>query len=244
MKKQDKPKTLKERLEAFQDELKKIKEKGKEKGEELTLATLTEKFEKLAKWFLYGGYISVGFQNGKREVEERYRIYITTVEFYFHCEEDSDYKIEDPIVYHQNKKAPTGIKELPYFPLMTLHAHASGYDITFENGEDGEKYRASALIRAFKIGQKGNTIPQSTFLYDYLNGFPLLGETHIKWMDKAGFDAENSEEPIKRKRKNVYRYKMGDDGRYICDNGRYVLESEKRSVDYLDNREWSFSRKS
>ncbi len=228
--------TLKEQLESFQNELKEIK---KNNGE-LTLATLTEKFEKLAKKFLYGGYISVGFQNGNKEVEERYRIYIGTVEFYFHCEEGSYYKIEDPIVYHQDIKAPTGIKELPYFPLMTLHAHASGYDITFENGEDGEKYRASALIRAFKIGQDGNTIPQSTFLYDYLNGFPLLGETHIVWKDED----ENREFAIERKkRKNVYRYKMGEDGRYIFNEGKYVLESEKRSVEYLDNREWSFSKK-
>ncbi len=207
------------------------------------MAKLTEKFEELSKWFLYGGYIEITYKgNGKKNLQ--YQIYIDTVEFYFHCEKGSDYKIEDPIVYHQNRKAPTGIKELPYFPLMTLHAHASGYDITFENGAKGEKYRASALIRAFKVGQDGTTIPNSTFLYDYLNGFPLLGETHIAWKDKADFDAENSELAIERKkRKNVYRYKMGDDGKYIFHNGRYELESEKKSVDYLDNREWSFSKK-
>ncbi len=229
--------TLRERLEAFQAWTKK-------KGRELSIEDLDKEFKDLAKWFLYGGYISVGVQNKNKEVEEHYHIYIDTVEFYFHCEENDQnneenrpYKVKDPIVYHQNRKVPRNrkgekvIEEFPYFPLMTLHAHASGYDITFENGE--EKYRASALIRAFKIGQYGNTIPQSTFLYDYLNGFPLLGETHIAWKDED----ENSEFAIERKkRKNVYRYKMDEDG-------DYKLESEKRSVDYLDNREWSFSKK-
>ncbi len=241
MGKQDESKTLKERLEAFQAWT-------KSKGRDLSIEDLDEEFKDLAKWFLYGGYISVGVQNNK-EVEERYRIYITTVEFYFHCEDGSVYKIEDPIVYHQNRKVPGNrkgekvIEEFPYFPLMTLHAHASGYDITFENGEEGEKYRASALIRKYNVlvvesDGKTKEIPEerSTYLYDYLNGFSLLGETHIKWMDKADFDAENSEVPIKRKRKNVYRYKMDDDG-------NYKLESEKKSVDYLDNREWSFSKR-
>ncbi len=226
--------TLKKQLESFQNELKEIKKRGKK----LTEDVLTELFEELAKRFLDGGYISVGVQNDNKEVEERYRIYIDTVEFYFHCEEGSDYKIKDPIVYHQNRKAPEPEKEFPYFPLMTLHAHASGYDITFENGEKEEKYRASALIRAFTIEQNGNIIikktSNSTFLYDYLNGFSLLGDTHIAWKDLV---AENSEFAIaKKKRKNVYRYKMGDDG-------NYELESEKKSVDYLDNREWSFSKK-
>ncbi len=64
MDKQDKSKTLKERLEVFQNELKEIKKRG----EKLTEDILTDLFEELAKKFLYGGYISVSVQNGNKEV--------------------------------------------------------------------------------------------------------------------------------------------------------------------------------
>ena len=49
------------------------------------------KFKRLADNFLYGGYI---------QVRNEYRIYIQTVEFYFHSEKEDG--IKDPIVYHRN----------------------------------------------------------------------------------------------------------------------------------------------
>ncbi len=53
-----------------------------------TIEELTELFKELAPAFLYCGHIRVG---------EDYRIYIHTVEFYFHAENGSPYDIQDPI---------------------------------------------------------------------------------------------------------------------------------------------------
>lgn len=101
------------------------------------VSLLTSKFEELAPYFLSGGYL---------QVRDEYRIYPTTIEFYFHSENGG---IQDLIVYHRNKRMVDEGIELPYFPLMSLHAHDSGYDITFENKD--KKYRASALIRAYQV---------------------------------------------------------------------------------------------
>ena len=176
---------------------------------------LDEKFSKIASAFLYGGYI---------DVNNVYKVYIKTVEFYFHSETDNG--VHDPIVYHRNKNE----QKIPYFPLMTLHAHNSGFDITFES-EAGE-YRASALIRSYEV-KKGDKYlkwnknhfeendeccfnTQSTYLYFLLNGFPLGESNGIKWVDVPYT-------PIKcegRPRKNVS-----------------ALEGE------TEFRKWSFTRK-
>ncbi|MBR2166161.1 MAG: hypothetical protein IJ915_06440 [Paludibacteraceae bacterium] len=116
----------------------------KEKFENLSLPwedgkqkELEEIFNKqLAPDFLYGGYI---------RVLDRYRVYIQCVEFYFHSEEPNG--IKDEIVYHRNNYHVEG--ELPYFVPLTFHAHASGFDIAFENPI--LHYRASALIRAYEL---------------------------------------------------------------------------------------------
>lgn len=151
---------------------------------------LQKKIEKLAYDFLYGGYINV---------RDEYRIYIRTVEFYFHSEKEG---IHDPIVYHRNGR---GLEKVPYFPLMTLNAHNSGFDITFESEE--KQYRASALIRSYEIINKNGQYlkwvinkedskqskfetsekyqynTQSTYLYTLLNGFALGGYSCINWVD-------------------------------------------------------------
>ncbi|SEW15794.1 hypothetical protein SAMN04487850_1888 [Prevotella aff. ruminicola Tc2-24] len=149
-------------------------------------------FERLAPVFLYGGYINV---------RNDYKVYIRTVEFYFHSEKENG--IHDPIVYHRNGR---DLEEVPYFPLMFLHAHSSGFDISFES-EIGE-YRASALIRSYEIiANDGSYLKwekvddskdaksmfrkytdyryntQSTYLYTLLNGFPLGNSNDIKWVD-------------------------------------------------------------
>ncbi len=188
-------------------------------------------FEDLAKSFLYGGYISVKDNKDK----ERYRIYLRTVEFYCHCEDENSSLPKDPIVYHRDGRYVEG--EVPYFPLMAFHAHASGYDITFEKEE--LKLRSSALIRAyevydvqrkaflvydragkiFKACDKGknpvNT--QSTYLYNFLNGF--MGNS-VSWVD----DVRKEEKfDIKLKeRRNVFKY-----------NGEVKTQ---------DPRQWSFTR--
>ncbi|MDE6819295.1 MAG: hypothetical protein K2J09_08995, partial [Muribaculaceae bacterium] len=74
--------TLKEELDRFKPE---------------SESELKKRFEGLAKAFLYGGYISVSDYK-----EERYKIFIRTVEFYCHYEGDKKDLPKDPIVYHRN----------------------------------------------------------------------------------------------------------------------------------------------
>ncbi|MDO4164388.1 MAG: hypothetical protein Q4D56_08385 [Bacteroides sp.] len=191
------------------------------KGAE-TEELLREEFGKLARHFLYGGFIKVG---------EDYEIYPYTVEFYFHSEEGSPYKIYDPIVYHRNNRKDSFLKTVPYFPIMTLHAHVSGFDITFEN--EVLKYRASALIRAYSIydasakqflrTRNGKCVDnRSTFLYDYLNGFPLDESNHIKWVDKEWSTTQTIKS---QKRKNVFLY-----------------DENEQKTKTPDERQWSFTR--
>ena len=91
---------------------------GSIEAKELALKT---EFYHLAQKMLYGGFLQVG---------DDYEIYIRTVEFYYYEEEESKNQIQDPIVYHRNGRFPG--RDLPPFPMMSLHAHWSGYDITFE----------------------------------------------------------------------------------------------------------------
>ena len=189
-----------------------------------------ECFKGLAEAFLYGGYISV-FDHEK----ERYRIFIRTVEFYCHHEGDLP---KDPIVYHRNGRYVEG--EVPYFPLMSFHAHASGYDITFEN--KNLQLRSSALIRAYEVydvvrktylhydrekklfvscdDSKDRVNKQSTYLYNFLNGF---SSNNIKWIDTIRNKSENFKIAP---RQNVHKYDKAG-----------IKLAEK------DTRPWSFTRK-
>ena len=223
---------LKESLQKFHidlaDDLNKKKQIDKE---------FKKQFATLAEAFLYGGYISVSYNN-----VERYRIFIRTVEFYCHHEGDKKDLPKDPIVYHRNGRYVEG--EVPYFPMMSIHAHASGYDITFEN-EDLE-LRSSALIRAyevydvkwkcflfydtkdkvFKMADTARVNKQSTYLYNFLNGF---GGDNITWVDQP--IAELHQALKSTPRQNVYKYDEHET-KIADENGKYVK----------DNREWSFSR--
>ena len=197
-----------------------------------TVEELTEAFAELAPYFLSGGYI---------KVREDYRVYPTTVEFYFHAETGA---VKDPIVYHRNNKYVDG--DIPYFPIMTLHAHDSGYDITFENPD--KQYRASVLIRAYQVwdikqgcwlkwGTKEQQFrkyvntdktpinTQVLYLKYLLNGFPMNGECLINWVDAKELLVFKTEDG--RPRKGVDKYN----------------EYGVRLKGVPDNRPWSFSRK-
>ena len=211
--------TLKEVLEGFKPEFK----------SELD----NECFNRLAEAFLYGGYISVSDHE-----KERYRIFIRTVEFYCHHEGDEKDLPKDPIVYHRNGRYVEG--EVPYFPLMSFHAHASGYDITFEN--KNLQLRSSALIRAYEVydvirktylhydrekklfvgcdASKDRVNKQSTYLYNFLNGFSC---NNIKWIDAIRNKSENFKIAP---RQNVHKYDEAG-----------IKLAEK------DTRLWSFTRK-
>ena len=202
----------------FQEEVKVVKD-------DTELSTI---FKKLAPNFLYGGYI---------QVYNDYKVFIRTVEFYFHSEEE--HGIHDPIVYHRNGR---NFVEVPYFPLMTLHAHTSGFDITFES-ETG-KYRASALIRSYEVkdmikkcflkwdtekckfvdSDKYCFNTQSTYLYALLNGFPLGNDNGIMWVDLPRESKEVSGKP----RQNVFHY----------DENEWEYIKTKKKCE----RKWSFTR--
>ena len=182
---------------------------------------IEESFEVIAKALLYDGFI---------RVRNEYRVYIKTVEFYLHAEEGSMLNVSDPIVYHRNGKFFTG--DVPYFPVMTLHAHISGFDITFEN--ETLKYRASALIRTYAIfdekskrfieTKKGYKYDdRSTYLYNYLNGFSVDGNNDIIWVDQVSSAKHELNPPTPRR--NVFEY-VGEE------------KTNKR-----DMRLWSYSRK-
>lgn len=110
--------------------------------------SLIKPFEALAKKMIYGGFL---------RVSDDYAIFIHKVEFYYHEEEGPNgVRVEDKIVYHRNGRFRKQVKNgnydpvsLPYYPLMSVHSHWSGYDIAFES-EKG-KYRASALIREYVV---------------------------------------------------------------------------------------------
>ena len=212
---------------SLKDKLKEFAEKDHSSVEKLT-----EAFAELAPYFLSGGYI---------KVHEDYRVYPTTVEFYFHAETGV---VKDPIVYHRNNKYVDG--DIPYFPLMTLHAHDSGYDITFENPE--KEYRASVLIRAYQIWDinqkswlkwdakeqkfrkfiKADITPINTqvmFLKFLLNGFSMNGECLVNWVDAKELLLIKKEDG--RPRKGVDKYD----------------EYGVRQKGIPDKRKWSFSRK-
>lgn len=203
-------------MESLKEKLKDFESKIKENINEDELQDL---FTKLAPAFLYGGYI---------QVRNDYRVYIKTVEFYFHSEMKDG--IHDPIVYHRNGR---GLENVPYFPLMSLHAHNSGFDITFES-KDG-KYRASALIRSYEaIDKVGKYLiwdkkkemfgmsdeygynTQSTYLYTLLNGFNISKDNNneVVWIDNAQIKQLKNGDIKANKRNNVPLYRP-EDNNYI-----------------------------
>ena len=207
-------------METLIESLKQFEKKANTVSNETELQSI---FKELAPAFLYGGYI---------QVHDEYRVFIRTVEFYFHSEKENG--IHDPIVYHRNGK---DFVNVPYFPLMTLHAHSSGFDITFES--EAEQYRASALIRTYEVKDKDGKYlvwnkeksmfekttdygynTQSTYLYALLNGFSLGNSNNVKWIDAP---RKQSSSTMEKKRQNVYQF-----------------DSERNKVKC--NRNWSFTR--
>lgn len=101
--------------------------------------SLIQPFNVLAQIMIYGGYI---------QVAKEYAIFISKVEFYYHEEKEvPGVRLTDDIVYHRDGRFLE--RKVPYFPIMTLHSHWSGFDITFE--KEAGHYRASALIRKYVV---------------------------------------------------------------------------------------------
>lgn len=223
---------LKEKIEKFYSE---IEHNG------LNKESLSSAFKKLAPAFLYGGYI---------DVYNEFRVYIRTVEFFFHDEKERSKDVIDPIVYHRNGRLDD-IPRVPNFPFLSLHAHASGFDITFERDE----FRASALIRKysvmyrdgdsfkelvrFRITGKGKCEDdRSTYLYDIVNGFPLdtACDKRIVWSDIPYTETEE-DLLAPNPRRNVFEYDKNDE--YEKDSGKQ--DYKKKEPKKTDDRKWSFS---
>ena len=172
-------------------------DKNRVKGEDWSSKTIEEKHKAIADWFrpcaeriLCNGYFLV---NGE------YIIDLGAIELYYHEEEEGG--IKDYIMYHTNahssksKVYKLNNDSFPYFKFGSFNLHHSGVDVTFENEE--EKYRASFLIRSYRLLRKGEeqklndlTIPFdkcSTHIFDdmFYDGI-ILGSPNnptIEWKE-------------------------------------------------------------
>lgn len=238
-------------LEEFEENRKKWKNNKEIKWDEKAVA---ECFKPCAEEILCNGYFLVN---------NKYIIDLGAIELYYH-EEEGD--IKDYIMYHINdnpkNKSKVKIKEngvLPYFKMGRFHFHQSGIDVTFENGEEGKKYRAAFLIRSYRVLEADNGKypenddtkydPHSTHIFDDMfYGGVSLGESmgnEIKW------------KPFKKREKNDIELiaRVNVPIMYMTDGGKI---EKKESVDsksegetiksgkktYVkDTREWQFKLK-
>ncbi len=212
--------------------------------------SLKEPFTILANKILHGGYFLISSCDNKK-----FRIYIHSVEFYYH-EELGDNKsmaetsrICDWIMYHRN---PLTGKKKETFKTGTLHPHDSGIDITFEDQNENPeliRYRASALIRSFQV-TKGNNRDFVEFdsfpphivnhnktveyypthlKYYLLSQFPF-NKVSIEWIG----DNEMVSDLYKGKRINVFESTWD-----TKENGQ-IFNLKKTGI--RDKREWAFSK--
>ncbi|MBR5399866.1 MAG: hypothetical protein IK103_08770 [Bacteroidales bacterium] len=196
-------------------------------------AKVEDDFNEIALHLLYGGYFEVS-----GDCIDTYRIYLHTIEFYYH-EEDKD-GFKDYIVYHRNGK--NSFK--PAFPVGSLHTHVSGIDLTFEDNRDMDnpRYRASVLIRTFKVARNHNgkwvlenfanprykEKPEleayPTHLYEYLFMKANINGLCIKWIDT----------PIKN---------LKDISLFTGKRFNVFLYNEKgKKTETSDGREWAYTK--
>ena len=212
----------------------------KEKSE-----SLNSPFQALAKKALYGGYFVV--KSGKKVL---HRVYIHTVEFYYH--EEMQGGLRDWIVYHKN---PLKGNPKDAFPIGTFNSHQSGVDITFEEQTPdlkNPKYRASFLIRSFKVTTGDNEefiefgkYPDHmksrikdvefypTHLYDYLFMQAPITDISIGWQDD---NAKEYGTVFSGQRINVFEYEPKE---VEADAKAPVMKKNEKK---LDDRKWAFSK--
>lgn len=207
-------------LEQFEQERTKRQNDWNEKA-------VADCFYPLAEQILCKGYFLI---NG------RYIIDLGAIELYYHEENGT---IKDHIMYHTNEHLPKNYKEVikyeggyPYFKLGSFNLHTSGVDVTFEN--QNEKYRASFLIRSYRVLKKENEedvkgleMPFdacSTHIFDdmFYSGILLNSNSNtIEWIKK---EKVGGIEPCPRRNVAMYRK----------ENDKFEKVSKK---DYDDNKE-------
>ena len=136
------------------------------------------------------------------------------------------------IKYYSKRNLPLPEKpfEIPYFPIGSLNPHTSGIDITFEN--PNEKYRASCLIRKYKIqfgANEPHPIENSTDIYEdmLINGIPL--DNNVEWIEWV----PGNEKKIKIERgwrQNVPNYRQYKDSPELWEKVE-VKEEPKKDPD-------------
>ena len=205
-----------------------------------------EKYQIIADWFrpcaeqiLCNGYFLV---NGK------YIIDLGAIELYYHEEKENG--IKDYIMYHiperyQNPK--TGVmklekkqhNQLPYFKLGSFNLHQSGVDVTFEKNNE---YRASFLIRSYRVLEKEESLKDMTIKFDkcsthifddmFYEGVFFNSEyPKIEWKE---CDTKGEIEESSCPRKNVTKREW----KYDEKKGQYVINK----IDEPDLRPWMFKR--
>lgn len=196
---------------------------------------LEELFAELAHVIIYGGHL---------RVNDKFDIYVRSVEFYFHTEEKGRGNgfVRDPVMFHRSSMEGETPRDPHFFTLGYFYLHRFGLDITFE--KEG-KYRASALIKSFNVNvvdDEGKAIDQdvkdadkdwaSSYIYDYIqfaerSGAEPNGDMHVEWIDDDGGPSDARLSP-KCQRAGIYKYKV--------ENGVLTKTNEK------DDRPWRFYR--
>ncbi|MCR4614443.1 MAG: hypothetical protein K5778_10680 [Bacteroidaceae bacterium] len=205
-------------------------------------------FHSCAKEILLGGYFLI---------DKKYIIDLGSIELYYHEEEG---EIKDYIMYHTNEH-PSKSRVFnieggyPYFEFGSFNLHQSGIDVTFENEE--EKYRASFLIRSYRVLKNGESPKDSqkpydicsTHLFDdmFYGGISEQNISRIKWVsyNKGG-------RIVRCPRRNVAEYCINGqnkivkavstitDEEYKVNTSRYI---KVNGVYYKqDKRSWQFKR--
>ncbi len=214
----------------------------REKREESLIAP----FRAIATKLIHGGYFAVSDKEGVR-----YRIYIHSIEFYYHEEIESgeDKRVCDWVMYHRN---PLYGRKKESLATGSLFPHDSGVDITFEDQQDKAedvRYRASALIRSFQVTTGDNEtmvvfedcpkhIEQGsrdveyypTHLLQYLLNKIQLPTIQIEWKEKNDCVGE----VYTGRRINVFKSNYFKD-----DKGRVHVEKLDNEPDM---RNWAFCK--
>lgn len=194
--------------------------------------TVKRCFMPCAEEILCMGYFLI---NGK------YILDIGAIELYYHEEEG---RIKDYIMYHTNahpykSRMSEFAKGYPYFKPGSFNLHQSGLDVTFENPDINKKYRASFLIRSYRLLEtKDGKYPLhdntkydhcSTHIFDdmFYEGISF-SDTKIEW--RIGDKGKEMDEPIFRINVPMYLEK---DKKYVkltkeeYDNNHDILSIDR-----------------
>jgi hypothetical protein len=156
--------------------------------------------------------------NGYFLINGNYIIDIGAIELYYHEEEGN---IKDYIMYHTNahpykSRMSEFAKGYPYFKIGSFNLHQSGLDVTFEKPDKNKKYRASFLIRSYRLleAENGKYPLNDNTKYDHCSTHIFddmfyegvsFSDTRIEWriLDKG----KEMDEPTFRINVPIYREK-------------------------------------